>query len=89
MTRHTFLLSCQYNFVYATYPGHSYLVRKKVESERSEDVLEYVEKSCISVTCLAVNGRSLEVVSTRTGNVWLKFRKLGRVLVGKQGLSLK
>ena len=43
----------------------------------------------ISVTCLAVNGRSLEVVSTRTGSVWLKFRKLGGVLVGKQGLSLK
>ena len=38
---------------------------------------------------LSFYGEAPEAVSARTGSAWKKFRELGVVLVGKQGLSLK
>ena len=57
--------------------------------KRGEDILEEVERLCFLGFMIRCYGGASEALTARTGSAWKKFRENSRVLVGKQGLTLK
>ena len=89
VSRQVNLLSCHDVFVCRPCLGHYCSLKEKVEFKSGEDVLEDVEKFCYLGDMPSLYGGATEAVSARIGNTWKKFKELGEVLVGKQGLPLK
>ena len=87
MPRRVSLLSCEDVFVCRTNLSHNCSVKEKVEFKRGKDVLEEIEKLYLGDMFSSYEGAS-ETVSARIGSVWESSRKLGVVLVGKQGLAV-
>ena len=87
MPRRVSLLSCEDVFVCRTNLSHNCSVKEKVEFKRGKDVSEEIEKLYLGDMFSSYDGAS-ETVSARIGSVWESSRKLGVVLVGKQGLAV-
>ena len=74
--RQVSLISCWNVFICRTFPGHNFLVEEKLECEGGEDVSEEEEKFCYLGDMIICCSGASEVVISRSGSTWKKFREL-------------